>query len=364
MARFPIISTASCFSTRTARRREAGATCCAGRRSALARRRAKWPAWAPSPYADRPPARVEGASCAHVLCRPCELPHSDRGPQYPARPGWSKRASPFRWIGPKRVNDPGIAFADLPPIDAVLVSHGHYDHLDLATLSRLAGAHRPRVITPLGNDAIMRDRNPTIAAEALRLGRSRRSRRGRCGHPRSRRSIGRRATCPTATCRYGPHSSSRRRPDASITLPIPATATAAFPPRARAPRPAPARHSADRRLRAALVHARAAHESGRIGAGFHRLRRRACAWPSLRHVPAHRRSRSTRRSSRLPRRCRPREFRPNVSARCGPGRRGTVITHRCEQAINSFAREPIAVAEPASGQSTCVGPVAPRTDQG
>ncbi len=79
---------------------------------------------------------------------------------------WSKRASPFRLVGPKRVNDPGIAFAALPPIDVVLVSHGHYDHLDVATLSRLAAAHRPRVITPLGNDTIMRNHDPAIAAEA------------------------------------------------------------------------------------------------------------------------------------------------------------------------------------------------------
>lgn len=81
-------------------------------------------------------------------------------------PVWSVRASPFRRIGPKRVNDPGIPFADLPPVDAVLVSHGHYDHLDIATLSRLAAAHRARVITPLGNDAIMRSRDSVIAAEA------------------------------------------------------------------------------------------------------------------------------------------------------------------------------------------------------
>jgi L-ascorbate metabolism protein UlaG (beta-lactamase superfamily) len=81
-------------------------------------------------------------------------------------PVWSKRASPFRFIGPKRVNDPGVAFADLPPIDVVLVSHGHYDHLDLTTLSRLAAAHRPRVITPLGNDTIMRNHDPVVRAEA------------------------------------------------------------------------------------------------------------------------------------------------------------------------------------------------------
>ena len=79
---------------------------------------------------------------------------------------WSQRASPFRFVGPKRVNDPGIAFADLPPIDVVLVSHGHYDHLDLTTLSRIAVAHPARVITPLGNDTIMRNHNPVIAAEA------------------------------------------------------------------------------------------------------------------------------------------------------------------------------------------------------
>ena len=80
---------------------------------------------------------------------------------------WSERASPVGFAGPKRVNDPGIAFDALPPIDAVLVSHGHYDHLAVATLSRLAATHRPRVITPLGNDAVMRAHDPAIAAEGF-----------------------------------------------------------------------------------------------------------------------------------------------------------------------------------------------------
>ena len=128
--------------------------------------RAKWPAWAPSPYADRPPPRVDGMGI-----RICYVGHASFSVQTAGRnilldPVWSKRASPFRFLGPRRVNDPGIAFADLPPIDVVLVSHAHYDHLDLATLSRLAAAHRPRVIAPLGNDAIMRNRDPAIAAEA------------------------------------------------------------------------------------------------------------------------------------------------------------------------------------------------------
>ena len=64
------------------------------------------------------------------------------------------------------MNDPGVAFDALPPIDAVLVSHCHYDHLDVATLSQLAAAHGCRVVTPLGNDTIMRDHDPSIRVEA------------------------------------------------------------------------------------------------------------------------------------------------------------------------------------------------------
>jgi L-ascorbate metabolism protein UlaG (beta-lactamase superfamily) len=128
--------------------------------------KAKWPVWAPSPYADRPPARVEGAGLRISYVGHASLLIQTAGLNMLLDPVWSKRASPFRFLGPKRVNDPGIAFAHLPPIDVVLVSHAHYDHLDVATLSRLAAAHRPRVITPLGNDTIMRNHDPAIAAEA------------------------------------------------------------------------------------------------------------------------------------------------------------------------------------------------------
>jgi L-ascorbate metabolism protein UlaG (beta-lactamase superfamily) len=82
-------------------------------------------------------------------------------------PVWSERASPVRWAGPKRRNDPGIAFDALPPIDVALVSHGHYDHLDIATLSKLAARFAPRVITPLGNDVAMRSSDPAVSAEAF-----------------------------------------------------------------------------------------------------------------------------------------------------------------------------------------------------
>jgi len=71
-------------------------------------------------------------------------------------PVWSDRASPFRFAGPRRVTAPGIDFAHLPPIDAVLLSHNHYDHLDVHTLRRLHAHHRPRMVMPLGTDATVR----------------------------------------------------------------------------------------------------------------------------------------------------------------------------------------------------------------
>jgi L-ascorbate metabolism protein UlaG (beta-lactamase superfamily) len=128
--------------------------------------KAKWPAFAPSPHVDRPPKRVEGAAWRLSFVGHASWLVQTAGLNMLIDPVWSKRASPFRHLGPKRVNDPGIAFADLPPIDIALVSHGHYDHLDVATLSRLAAAHRARVIAPLGNDTIMRNHDSAIRAEA------------------------------------------------------------------------------------------------------------------------------------------------------------------------------------------------------
>jgi L-ascorbate metabolism protein UlaG (beta-lactamase superfamily) len=71
-------------------------------------------------------------------------------------PIWSERASPFSFMGPKRVRAPGVRFDDLPHIDLVLVSHNHYDHLDLPTLKRLWERDRPLIVTSLGNDTILR----------------------------------------------------------------------------------------------------------------------------------------------------------------------------------------------------------------
>ena len=75
-------------------------------------------------------------------------------------PVWSQRCSPVQFAGPRRVCAPGVWFDDLPPIDVVLLSHNHYDHLDVATMRRLVARHDPLIVTPLGNDTLVRQIAP------------------------------------------------------------------------------------------------------------------------------------------------------------------------------------------------------------
>ncbi len=72
-------------------------------------------------------------------------------------PIWSDKPSPISFMGPRRFVPPGIALEDLPPIDFVVISHNHYDHLDLPTLRALA-ERRPetRFVVPLGNARLLR----------------------------------------------------------------------------------------------------------------------------------------------------------------------------------------------------------------
>ncbi|MGE3148010.1 MAG: MBL fold metallo-hydrolase [Pseudorhodoplanes sp.] len=128
---------------------------------------ARWPAWTGNGRRDTPPARVGDDALRISYVGHASLFLQTAGLNILIDPVWSERASPFGFVGPKRVNDPGIAFEALPPIDAALVSHNHYDHLDVATLSKLSARHRCRVVTPLGNDTIMKAHDPAIAAEAF-----------------------------------------------------------------------------------------------------------------------------------------------------------------------------------------------------
>lgn len=71
-------------------------------------------------------------------------------------PVWSDRVGPWNLVGPRRRRPPGLALERLPRIDLVLVSHNHYDHLDVATLARLQRRWDPLLITTLGNERFLR----------------------------------------------------------------------------------------------------------------------------------------------------------------------------------------------------------------
>lgn len=129
--------------------------------------RAKWPASFPSPFPPaKPETRVDGDTLRVTMVGHATLLVQVAGVNILTDPVWSERCSPLTFAGPRRVSAPGIAFADLPRIDLVLLSHNHYDHLDTATFRRLREAHDPQVITPLGNDTIVRAAVPRMRVSA------------------------------------------------------------------------------------------------------------------------------------------------------------------------------------------------------
>ncbi|MCG8508892.1 MAG: MBL fold metallo-hydrolase, partial [Rhodospirillales bacterium] len=65
-------------------------------------------------------------------------------------PWFSERASPFSFMGPKRFVPPGLDIADLPPIDVVVISHNHYEHLDVDSIAALPNRERITAVVPLG----------------------------------------------------------------------------------------------------------------------------------------------------------------------------------------------------------------------
>jgi L-ascorbate metabolism protein UlaG (beta-lactamase superfamily) len=129
--------------------------------------REPWPTKWPSPFhGERPEPRVEGDRLVVTMVGHATLLIQTGGVNYLTDPVWSERVSPVTFAGPRRVNPPGIAFADLPRIDVVLLSHNHYDHLDIATLSALVARDNPEIVTPLGNDTIVRAAIPKARTHA------------------------------------------------------------------------------------------------------------------------------------------------------------------------------------------------------
>lgn len=127
----------------------------------------QWPNERQTPLLDSPTELVEGD-----LLRVSFVGHSTmliqtQGLNMITDPIWSNRASPFQSIGPNRYNDPGIDFEKLPTIDIILVSHNHYDHLDISTIKKIWNRDHSRIIAPLGNDMSIQLEAPSIHVETL-----------------------------------------------------------------------------------------------------------------------------------------------------------------------------------------------------
>lgn len=107
----------------------------------------------------KPPPCVEGNELRVTLINHSTLLLQQSGINILTDPIWSERASPITSIGPRRRRAAGVRWEDLPSIDVVLLSHNHYDHLDLSTLRRLTDRGQCQFIVPARVARLLRSRN-------------------------------------------------------------------------------------------------------------------------------------------------------------------------------------------------------------
>ena len=116
----------------------------------------EWAAWTDAEPGAPPAGQVARGGMRVTLIGPATTLLQMDGVNILTDPIWSERASPVSWAGPRRVRPPGVRFEDLPEIHAVVISHNHYDHLDVPTLKRLEAEHAPRFYVGLGNGPWLR----------------------------------------------------------------------------------------------------------------------------------------------------------------------------------------------------------------
>ncbi len=121
-------------------------------------RRAAWPSLPPGPSFPPPPPTVAPGTATITFVNHATFLIRLPGAVVLTDPIFSLRCSPVSWAGPKRARPPGIPLAALPRPDVVLLSHNHYDHMDLPSLSELQRRHDPLVVTMLGNARFLRKR--------------------------------------------------------------------------------------------------------------------------------------------------------------------------------------------------------------
>jgi L-ascorbate metabolism protein UlaG (beta-lactamase superfamily) len=112
-----------------------------------------------------PPRRVETNALRITMVNHSTMLLQQRGCNILTDPIWSERCSPVSWAGPRRRRRPGIRWEDLPEIDVVLLSHNHYDHLDLPTLRLLAERGNSTYFLPKGVATLLQSQKIAPAQE-------------------------------------------------------------------------------------------------------------------------------------------------------------------------------------------------------
>ncbi len=114
------------------------------------REKGEWKEIKDAGFGPAPEERIDGDSIVVTFVNHSTFLVQTQGLNILTDPVWSERASPVSFAGPKRMRPPGIRFEDLPKIDVILLTHNHYDHLDIKTMKKLADEYAPAIYTTLG----------------------------------------------------------------------------------------------------------------------------------------------------------------------------------------------------------------------
>ncbi|WP_161957136.1 MBL fold metallo-hydrolase [Aestuariivirga litoralis] len=132
--------------------------------------RARWPRRVENRSFPPPPQRVEGDALKATWIGHSTVLLQTAGLNILTDPFLSARASPVPFAGPRRVRAAALGPETLPPIDLILLSHNHYDHMDLPALRRIARRHQAHVVTPHGNGRWVRRASSAFTIDELGWG--------------------------------------------------------------------------------------------------------------------------------------------------------------------------------------------------
>lgn len=123
--------------------------------------RKDWPEWIEIPIGKKPKKHTQKGEVLYTVINHATVLIQVDGVNILTDPIWSERTSPVSFLGPKRVHRPTILFEDLPHIDLVIVSHNHYDHLDIPTLKKLSDKYAPTILVGLKNGKLLKSEGVT-----------------------------------------------------------------------------------------------------------------------------------------------------------------------------------------------------------